>query len=374
MKKEKPFEMSNATYIPNQLFDNRCKFLTGQQKIFLIYLYRRLWGYGETEIKLSYSVVFEDFPCIIKNKQKFSDMISDLAKKGLINIVRGHKKCHTYIINEENYKNLLYWGERTKNKDFDDIQNDIENGIPENKIIDTDFSNIDLDDNTLETLIKVYQYEYKKLYPKSKNIICDKLDFDALQYELNEIENINYSTFIRCYYLKDFYNDKPKVDRIYTDGINNYNKYKDIVKLTPLDNADMLRVFKNVCDSILFIDGKTIEKCFDCGGVYKMERDAYYYQIVICSKTFKEKSNNRYTEKQIEIIKDIKKYPAIVDYVNGFLKKDSIFNENIETLNTGKVNEKPIVEQKEKQKKENEEIERFNKEADADLLSCLSQF
>ena len=161
MKKDKPFEMTNATYIPNQLFDNRCLFISGQQKIFLICLYRHLWGYGETEIKLSYSVIFKDFPCIIKNKHKLSVLINDLAKKGLIKIIKGYKKCNTFIINEENYKNLVYWGERSKNKDYSDVQNEIENGIKENENNDTDLTNIDLRDNSLETMAKVYQYEYK---------------------------------------------------------------------------------------------------------------------------------------------------------------------------------------------------------------------
>jgi hypothetical protein len=200
---KKPFEIpNNFTKIPNQLFDTRSTFLTNQQKIFLIFMYRRLLGSGKTEIQLSYSVVFEDIPCIIKNKQKFSNMINDLASKGLIDIVRCKKKCHTYILNEENYKNLIYWGVRSKNKDYTEIQKDIENGIKEIKINDNQILTFDINENTIETLKSVYQYEYNKIYPKKKcRFTKDDIEyFCLLKNALDEIPDIHYTTFVRCFF------------------------------------------------------------------------------------------------------------------------------------------------------------------------------
>jgi hypothetical protein len=328
MRKEKPFEISNASYIPNQLFDNRCKFLTNQQKVFLIFLYRRLWGYGKTEIQLSYSVIFKDFPCIIKNKQKFSDMIKDLEAKGFIKIVRGHKKCHTYIIEEGHYKNLIYWGEKTKYKDDSDIKSDIENELTENDFTDNDITAY-IDNNSLETLHKVFQYEFKKLYPNKKcSFTNDELEYlSILKNDLDEIPNIDYSTFIRCYFLNDFYSTKPSVDRLYEDGIGNYNKFKDIVKQTPINDDTMTKLYVNVYDSYILLEGMSIKNYVESKKIKVFRNDIYKPLIFYCSKYYNlfcidnNIENNRY-----EKIEEIKIYPAIVQYVNETLKDDSVFS------------------------------------------------
>ena len=329
MNPEKPFEMTNYSSIPNQLFDNRCKFLTNQQRIFLTFLYRRLYGYGKTEIQLSYSVIFEDCPCIIKNKQKFSDMIGDLSTKGLIKIERGHKRCHTYSIAEEQYRNLVFWGERSKEKDYSLIQKDIENGITNNANTDNDISNFDINENTIETLIKVYQYEYKRLYPKSKcNITCnDRMNFALLKNELDQIPDIHYATFIRCNFLTDFY-EKPKVDRIYDNAINNYRKYKDIVRQTPIEDRAMTWLYVNVYESYLLLEGKSIQEYINADKINKCKFDKIYYpELFYCSKTYVNFCKFINTEKRNDIIENIKKYPVIMNYVNNVLKDDSIFTE-----------------------------------------------
>ena len=203
MKKTKPFEMTNASYIPNQLFDTRCKFITNQQRIFLIYLYRKLYGYGETEKVLSYSVIFNDFPCIIKNKQKFSNMIKDLETKGLIKIKRGNKKSHTYIIEEEQYNNLVFWSVNNKDSIIEPpveiTENETENDnepkektlfeeIIENEFIDKRKRFIELIP-TETTNEKMYLYqltenEFKDSYP-DMNIACLTI------YRNQTIENFN---------------------------------------------------------------------------------------------------------------------------------------------------------------------------------------
>jgi hypothetical protein len=319
--------------VPNQLFDTRSTFLTNQQKVFLIFLYRRLWGTGETEIKLSYSVVFEDFPCIKKNKQKFSDMISDLATKGLIKIIRGHKRCHTYIINEEHYKNLVYWGERSKVKDYSEIQNDIENCIKQNDNTDNDFSRFDINENTIETLIKVYQCEYKRLYSKRKCNITenDKISFGVLKNDIDQIPGIHYATFMRCYFLNDFddYN-KPNIETIFENAISNYNKYKNIVKQTLSESIYTARLFTYVYDSSLSLDNQPIEKYVKKTGLMRIIGAQMYYSILFCSKTFSKilEKWNYGNESHNEIAEQIKQYPVIIDYVNNVLKDDSIFVES----------------------------------------------
>jgi len=332
MNETKPFEIpNNFTKIPNQLFDTRSTFLTNQQKIFMIFLYRRLWGTGKIEIKLSYSVVFEDIPCIIKNKQKFSDMISDLASKGLIDIVRCKKKCHTYIINEQNYKNLIYWAVRSKNKDYTEIQKEIETGINENKIKENDFSSFDINENTIETLKSVYQYEYKKIYPKKKYRFSkeDEEYFCLLKEALDQIPDIHYTTFVRCFFLDYFEDDeyyKPEVRKLFENGFDNYRKYKDIVIQTPIDDDAMKYLFVNVYCGYLLLNNKTIEEYIEKNKLNCAFDKVSPHHLFYCSKKYIDFCKREIkTDDKNEIIEKIKKYPVIVGYVNNILKEDSIF-------------------------------------------------
>jgi hypothetical protein len=327
---KKPFEMSNFSQIPNQLFDTRSTFLTNQQKIFLIFLYRRLYGDGKTEIQLSYSAVFEDIPCIIKNKQKFSNMINDLASKGLIKIIRGHKKCHTYIIKEEHYKKLIFFGERSKNKDYTEIQKDIKNGINEFNINDNDFSNFDINENTIETLKSIYQYEYKKIYPKKKYRFTkdDEEYFCLLKNELDNILDIHYATFIRCFFL-DYYDDdyKPQVNKLYDLGLINYQQYKDIIIKTPIDDDAMKYLFVYVYNGYLLLKNKTIEEYIKKNEFYCAFDRVSPPHLFYCSKKYIEFCKEIKIDDRNDIIEKIKKYPAIVEFVNNILKEDSIFME-----------------------------------------------
>jgi hypothetical protein len=325
MKKEKPFEMTNATYIPNQLFDNRCKFLSSQQKIFLIFLYRRLYGYGETEQQISYSVVFNDFPCIIKNKQKFSDMIKDLEAKNLIKVERGYKKSHKYIIEEKHYNNLVYWSKNYKGENITDIET-IENKVNN----DFDITTININENTIEILQYVYQYEYKKIYPKSKSDFTNReylQDFNMIACILNDIPDIHYATFIRCYFLKYFDGYlKPKIENIYDDGIIYYEKYKDILKQVPLQDDTMKELFINVCEGYLLLKKKkSVDDFIQKNGLAIYTKRIRYIKLFYCSKNF----NLFCREKKIdnnsnEVIEQIKKYPVIVEYVKNILKDDCI--------------------------------------------------
>jgi len=328
---KKPFEIpNNFTQIPNQLFDTRSTFLTNQQKIFLIFLYRRLYGDGKTEIKLSYSAVFEDMPCIIKNKQKFSDLINDLATKGLIKIIKGHKRCHTYIVNEEHYKNLIYWFERSKEKNYNEIQNDIENSIKENKINENDFTTNNINDNTIETLQSVYQYEYNKIYPKRKLRFSkdDEEYFYLLKNELDEIPDIHYATFIRCYFLECFDNYyKPQVNKLYELGFNNYQQYKDIVKQIPIEDDTLKYLFVYVYKSYLLLNNKSIEEYIENNKSNCFFNKVSPPHLFYCSKKYNDFCKNINTDDRNEIIEKIKKYPAVIDYVNNILKEDSIFTE-----------------------------------------------
>ena len=365
MKKEKPFDITNATYIPNQLIDKKYKFLSNQQKVFMIYLWRRLYGLGETEIKLSYSVVFEDFPCIIKNKQKFSDMIKDLEIKGLIKIERGHKKCHTYIIEEEHYNKLVYWGVNYKGG----------NNADNKSIIEFDTSNIDLtefdiNENSVETLQKVYQYEYKKLYPKRKKDFTKyefREKFCILKYQLDEISNIHYATFIRCYFINYFNNDYlPNIDKIYENGIDNYKKYKDIVIQTPLEDDTMARLFRYVYDGYLSLNNKSIKEYIEKNKLYCITDRNTYPHIFYCSKTYIDYCKSIKPERRNEIIERIKRYPVIMDYIKNILKDDFTLEE-IENKTPPK-----IIIDNEKKKKEDEELKRKEQEqADEDLKNSL---
>ena len=189
MKKTKPFEMTNASYIPNQLFDTRCKFITNQQRIFLIYLYRKLYGYGETEKVLSYSVIFNDFPCIIKNKQKFSNMIKDLETKGLIKIKRGNKKSHTYIIEEEQYNNLVFWSVNNKDSIIEPPEEITENETENNT------ENEPKEKTLFEEIIECekQQYSFQNRYTKRRDIFIEPIPTETTNekmylYQLTENE------------------------------------------------------------------------------------------------------------------------------------------------------------------------------------------
>jgi len=350
MKKyEKPFDMINASFIPNQLFDNRCMFLTNQQKVFLIFLYRKLYGYGKTEIQLSYSVIFNDFPCIIKNKHKFSEMIKDLENKGLIKITRGYKKCHKYTIKEEQYKKLVdlsqnYTGETENEKIIENISTGIETG------------SINLDDNTIETLQYVYQYEYNKLYPKLKcNFTNDRYidKFIFLKQDLDEIKDIHYKTFIRCYFHFNYFdeNKKPSIEDVYNDyTISNYERYKDILLETPLEDDTMKYLFLNVYEGYLSLNNKSIMEYIEKYKTRCLFDNISYNELFYCSKTYIDVCQNINEEKYNKVIEKIEKYPVIIKFIKNILKDDFVLSKYV------KPERKKVIENVKKIKEKEQEI------------------
>ena len=113
--KNKPFKINRFVMLPGELYDTRYP-LSSQERILLMFLYSRLYGYGKTASPLSYSVIFSDCYGIIKNNVKLSKLITGLESRGLIGVERADKKTNIFVIEKKHYNNLVGLWEPDKPK------------------------------------------------------------------------------------------------------------------------------------------------------------------------------------------------------------------------------------------------------------------